>query len=79
MKMIKRIKIIELTFLFVLVSFFLIGCQSDIWKVDKTITPENFKVAFIADQDINDNSRAVLQLIKDEKASMVLHQGLHGK
>lgn len=35
----------------------------------------NFKVAFIADQGLNDNSLAVLQLIKDENADMVLHQG----
>lgn len=32
-------------------------------------------VAFIGDQGINSNSRAVLQLIKDEGADLVLHQG----
>lgn len=32
-------------------------------------------VAFIGDQGININSRAVLQLIKDEGADLVLHQG----
>ncbi|MGI9319470.1 MAG: metallophosphoesterase [bacterium] len=32
-------------------------------------------VAFIGDQGINNNSRAVLQLIKDEGADLVLHQG----
>jgi len=37
--------------------------------------PENFKVAFIGDQGINNNSVAVLELIKKENASMVLHQG----
>ena len=38
-------------------------------------TPPNFKVAFIGDQGLSDASRAVLQLIKDEGADMVLHQG----
>jgi len=37
--------------------------------------PANFKVAFIGDQGINNNSLAVLELIKNENASMVLHQG----
>jgi len=37
--------------------------------------PSNFKVAFIADQGLGPNSVAVLQLIKDEGADMVLHQG----
>jgi hypothetical protein len=32
-------------------------------------------VAFIGDQGINSNSRAVLLLIKDEGADLVLHQG----
>jgi hypothetical protein len=38
-------------------------------------TPPNLKVAFIGDQGINENAEAVLQLIKDEHADMVLHQG----
>lgn len=37
--------------------------------------PPNFKVAFIGDQGINNNSKAVLRLIKSEGADMVLHQG----
>jgi len=37
--------------------------------------PENFKVAFIADQGLDTNAKAVLSLIKDEGAQMVLHQG----
>lgn len=41
----------------------------------KTSTPPNFKVAFIDDQDLNDNSRAVFKMIKEEGAEMVLHQG----
>ncbi len=32
-------------------------------------------VAFIGDQGINSNSRAVLKLIKDEGVDLVLHQG----
>ncbi|MGI9319015.1 MAG: metallophosphoesterase [bacterium] len=41
-------------------------------------THETFQpvtVAFIGDQGVNSNSRAVLQLIKDEGADLVLHQG----
>ena len=38
-------------------------------------TPPDFKVAFIADQDVTTGSAAVLQMIKDEGADMVLHQG----
>ena len=40
--------------------------------------PENFKVAFIGDQGINTNAEAVLQLIADEGASMVIHMGDFG-
>ncbi|MBI2337477.1 MAG: metallophosphoesterase [Deltaproteobacteria bacterium] len=38
-------------------------------------TPENFTVAFIGDQGLGSDSQAVLQLIEDEGADMVLHQG----
>ena len=38
-------------------------------------TPPNFKVGFIGDQGLEAASRAVLQLIRDEGADMVLHQG----
>jgi hypothetical protein len=38
-------------------------------------TLENLKVAFIGDQGLSSDSKAVLQLIKDEDADMVLHQG----
>lgn len=38
-------------------------------------TPTNFKVAFIGDLGINSPSYKVLQLIKDEGAQLVLHQG----
>ncbi len=36
---------------------------------------EEIKVAFIGDQGLNDTSKAVLQLIKSEKAEAVFHQG----
>ena len=43
---------------------------------EKIIRPDGgFRVAFIADQDINTNAIAVLDLIKDEGAQLVLHQG----
>ena len=38
-------------------------------------TPPNFTVAFIGDQGVGANAVAVLQLISDEGADMVLHQG----
>ena len=38
-------------------------------------TDSDFRVAFIGDQGSNPNSIAVLNLIKDEGAQMVLHQG----
>jgi hypothetical protein len=38
-------------------------------------TPADFKVALIGDQGLSPHSSAVLQLIKDEGAQMVLHQG----
>jgi len=62
-------------------SSFVLGMQ---WLIsngiiiveDKLIpTDANFRVAFIADQGIKPNSIAVLNLIKDEGAHMVLHQG----
>ena len=37
--------------------------------------PNNFKVAFIADQGLNDDSKKVLQMIKAEGTQMVLHAG----
>ena len=43
-----------------------------------TVPPENFKVAFIGDQEINANAEAVLQLISDEGADMVIHLGDFG-
>ncbi len=40
-----------------------------------TSTTPNFKVAFIGDQGLGENATSVLQLIKNEGANMVLHQG----
>ena len=40
-----------------------------------TIGSSHIKVAFIGDQGINTNSKKVLELIRDEGADMVLHQG----
>jgi myo-inositol-hexaphosphate 3-phosphohydrolase len=39
------------------------------------VPPPNFTVAFIADQGLGSNARAVLQLIKDEGGDMVVHMG----
>ena len=41
-------------------------------------TTEELKVAFIADQVINENAKKVLQLIKNEKTDMVIHTGDFG-
>lgn len=42
----------------------------------KKIAPvENLKVAFISDQDTNENSKRVLRLIKDEGANMIVSTG----
>jgi hypothetical protein len=38
-------------------------------------TPANFKIAFIGDQGLGNEARAVLNLIKSEGAQAVLHQG----
>ena len=40
-----------------------------------TATTPNFKVAFIGDQSVGANAAAVLKLIANEGADMVLHQG----
>ena len=38
-------------------------------------TPPDFTVAFLADQSLSEGAKAVLQLVRDEGADMVLHQG----
>ena len=46
-----------------------------IWHPLLAQTPANFKIAFIGDQGLGADSRAVLNLIKSEGAQAVLHQG----
>lgn len=72
----KKIALISIFLVFVLI--FIASCQYDsqIGHGSKyTAPPENFKVAFIGDQGLGEKARAVLHLIKDENADMVLHQG----
>jgi len=38
-------------------------------------TPVNFKIAFVGDQSLDSNGRAVLNLIKSENADAVVHSG----
>ena len=57
-------------FIFILVTFFQVNTYAEL-----TTPPENFKVAFIGDQSLSSNAKAVLRLIKDENTDMVLHQG----
>ena len=74
----KKLKIF-LIFIFTFLLFFLIQANnkneilSDHILITKT--PPNFKVAFIGDQDLGENPKAVLKLIKEEGTDMVLHQG----
>jgi len=72
----------KIVLMLVLVSFILASCkyyiekeEYYIAKQEKTTISKNFKVAFIGDQGLGDNSIDVLQLIKDENTDMVLHQG----
>jgi hypothetical protein len=44
-------------------------------NVHASTPPPDFKVAFIGDQGLTDDSKEVLRLIRDEGAEMVLHQG----
>lgn len=41
----------------------------------KIVPPKDFTIAFLADQGVTDDSRKVLQLVKSEGASMVIHPG----
>lgn len=72
----KKISLMSIFHVFVLI--FIASCQYDS-KIGHGLkyiaSPENFKVAFVGDQGLGENARAVLQLIKDENADMVLHQG----
>ena len=51
------------------------ACTTYVIAHDETSTPEDFKVAFIGDQGLTSGSEAVLELIEEEDADMVLHQG----
>jgi len=44
-------------------------------KCTNTVTEEQVTIAFIGDQGLNANARAVLEMIEAEGANMVLHQG----
>jgi len=57
----------------VIVSILILGTLA--YAETPVVPPPNFKVAFIGDQGLGPNSISVLQLIKDEGAQMVLHQG----
>ncbi len=50
-----------------------LGCTDG--QCNSPPTSQEVKIAFIGDQDINANAKAVLQLIKDEGAELVLHMG----
>ncbi|MDH5472774.1 MAG: metallophosphoesterase [Gammaproteobacteria bacterium] len=59
--------------LFICILFSLVstGCRHG----DRVSVPDEFKVAFIGDQGPSANAISVLELIRDEGANMVLHQG----
>jgi len=44
-------------------------------NVQQVAPPSNFKVVFLGDQGLNTGSRAVLQMIRDRKAELVIHSG----
>nr|AIE98004.1 putative low-complexity protein [uncultured marine thaumarchaeote KM3_03_H02]AIE98040.1 putative low-complexity protein [uncultured marine thaumarchaeote KM3_03_H03] len=70
-------KILAITIMIILAGIIsiLIFAQEEA-VIEKLIhTDANFRVAFIGDQGLGSNSVAVLNLIKDENAQMVLHQG----
>ncbi|NNG45987.1 MAG: hypothetical protein HKM86_02585 [Deltaproteobacteria bacterium] len=54
--------------------FVAIALPSPIWA-QGDIPPANFTIAFIGDQGLGANAEAVLNLIKNEGADAVLHQG----
>jgi hypothetical protein len=62
--------------LWLLSNAFIISCQSVAPDPDDhTNTPDNYMIAFIGDQGLGDNARAVLNLIKNEGANAVVHSG----
>ena len=71
----KKILAISITIILAGIISILIFAQEEA-IIEKLIhTDANLRVAFIGDQGLNSNSIAVLNLIKDEGAQMVLHQG----
>ena len=63
----------KVTLFFILTFAFL--ANASVYAQTANETPENFKIAFIGDQGTGKYPKAVLQLIKDEGAAAVLHQG----
>jgi hypothetical protein len=51
-----------------------IALPSTVWA-QGDLPPVNFKIAFIGDQGLTSNARAVLNLIKNEGAEAVIHSG----
>lgn len=49
--------------------------RTTVFPGDLNATPPNFKVAFIGDQNIGNNARSVLELIKSENADMAIVSG----
>ena len=44
-------------------------------RAEGQVTPPNLKVAFIGDQGLGEEPKAVLRMIKSEKADLVIHSG----
>ena len=51
------------------------ACSDHQGSDHQNLIPPAFKVAFIGDQSLTISAKAVLELIRDENADMVLHQG----
>jgi hypothetical protein len=64
------LRAMALGFIF-MVSAFQVACKPS----DSLNQPKNLKVAFLGDQSVNANAKAVLQLLKDEGVEVVLHLG----
>lgn len=61
---------IKYTAILVSISLFLVVIASNYYTAT-----ENIRIAFIADQGINENSRKVLELIKSENADLIVNGG----
>ncbi len=69
------VSLIIITATFTLNMRFHIPFQASIAAPSASTPAPGLKVAFIGDQGLGANARAVLQLIKDENADLVLHSG----